>query len=106
MFDDRAPAASRRREVSTMRTPDDVAAMLRLHAAGWGRRRIAAHLGCSPDTVRRCILQGGWVAYGPSKRKSLDGRQGHRRPAGGRWVSRAAVTKGLAKLEASRFIET
>ncbi len=28
-----------------MRTPDEVAAMLRLRALGWGERRIAAALG-------------------------------------------------------------
>ena len=31
-----------RRQV--MRTPDEVAAMLRLHGLGWGTRRIAARI--------------------------------------------------------------
>src|SRR5437868_5390519 len=39
-----------RREV--MQTPDEVAAMLRLKALGWGVRRIAGELGCSHMTVR------------------------------------------------------
>ena len=39
-----------RREM--MRTPDEVAAMLRLKALGWGVRRIAAAFGCSQMTVR------------------------------------------------------
>ena len=30
-----------------MKTPDDVAEMLRLKACGWGLKRIARHLGCS-----------------------------------------------------------
>ena len=29
-----------------MKAPDDVSAMLRLKAAGWGSKRIAAELGC------------------------------------------------------------
>ena len=36
-----------------MRTPDEVAAMLRLVALGWGERRVAKALGCSRETVRR-----------------------------------------------------
>jgi hypothetical protein len=29
-----------------MKTPDDVAEMLRLRACGWGLKRIARQLGC------------------------------------------------------------
>jgi transposase len=50
-----------RREV--MQTPDEVGAMLRLKAVGWGVRRIAGELGCSHMTVRRYLSAGGWVAY-------------------------------------------
>jgi DNA-binding NarL/FixJ family response regulator len=50
-----------RREV--MQTPDEVAAMLRLKALGWGVRRIAGELGCSHMTVRRYLAAGGWIAY-------------------------------------------
>ena len=46
-----------RREV--MQTPDEVAAMLRLKALGWGVRRIAGELGCSHMTVRRYLSEGG-----------------------------------------------
>ena len=35
-----------------MKTPDDVAEMLRLKACGWGVKRIARQLGCSHPTVR------------------------------------------------------
>jgi hypothetical protein len=34
-----------------MRRPEEVAAMLRLRALGWGVRRIAAEFGCSHVTV-------------------------------------------------------
>ena len=50
-----------RREV--MQTPDEVAAMLRLKALGWGIRRIARELGCSHMTVRRYLSEGGWIPY-------------------------------------------
>ena len=46
-----------------MQTPEEVAAMLRLKALGWGVRRIAGELGCSHMTVRRYLAEGGWVAY-------------------------------------------
>ena len=35
-----------------MKTPDDVAEMLRLKACGWGVKRIARELGCSHHTVK------------------------------------------------------
>src|SRR4051794_30717321 len=35
-----------------MRAPEEVAVMLRLHALGWGAKRIAAELGCCRNTVR------------------------------------------------------
>jgi len=61
-----------RRDV--MRTPEEVAAMLRLHALGWGVRRIATELGCSHMTVRRYLEAGGWTpAKVPPRPKTLDG---------------------------------
>jgi transposase len=61
-----------RREV--MRTPDDIAAMLRLKALGWGIRRIAGELGCSHMTVRRYVCAGGWVVHpGRGRPKTLTG---------------------------------
>src|SRR5262249_26087889 len=61
-----------RREV--MQTPEEVAAMLRLKALGWGVRRIAGELGCSHMTVRRYLAKGGWVAYrGRGRRRTLSG---------------------------------
>ncbi len=46
-----------------MRTPDEVTAMLRLKALGWGTRRIAGELGCSHMTVRRYAAAGGYVEF-------------------------------------------
>lgn len=50
-----------RREV--MQTPDEVAAMLRLKALGWGVKRIAKELGSSHMTIRHYVAQGGWLPY-------------------------------------------
>jgi transposase len=59
-----------------MRTPDEVAAMLRLVALGWGERRVAKALGCSRQTVRRYSAAEGWLSYRtPRRAKKLDGLQ-------------------------------
>lgn len=63
-----------RREV--MRTPDDVSVMLRLHRLGWGLKRIASELGCSRNTVRRYLSQGGWHrCRSPRRAGQLDALQ-------------------------------
>jgi transposase len=60
-----------------MRTPDEVAAMLRLKALGWGIKRIARELGCSHMTVRRYVAEGGHVAYRRRARpRALAGLEG------------------------------
>ena len=46
-----------------MQAPEDVQAMLKLASLGWGAKRIAAELGCSRNTVRRYLRQGGWQPY-------------------------------------------
>jgi transposase len=46
-----------------MQTPEAVAAMQRLYGLGWGLRRIAEELGCSRNTVKHYVHQGGWVPY-------------------------------------------
>jgi transposase len=57
-----------------MLEPDDVSAMLRLKALGWGARRIAAELGCSRTTARRWLREGSWrKPLPPSRPKALDG---------------------------------
>jgi transposase len=61
---------------TAVQTPQDVEAMQRLAAAGWGRRRIARELGCSPETVRKYLRQGGWEPYGrPCRSSVLDGHR-------------------------------
>ena len=57
-----------------MKAPDEVSAMLRLKALGWGSKRIAAELGCSRNTVRHWLARGNWQPCGlPSRSKKLDG---------------------------------
>ena len=59
-----------------MKEPDDVSAMLRLKALGWGARRIAAELGCSRTTVRRWLREGGWRPAVSPARATLARRPG------------------------------
>ena len=63
-----APARLDEPRGSLMRVPDEVAAMLQLHRLGWGLRRIAREVGCSPMTVRRYVVAGGWAPYRPPER--------------------------------------
>src|SRR4030095_12571762 len=57
-----------------MQTPEDVAQMLRLKAAGLGIKHIARKMGCSKNTVRRYLRGGGWVAYKvPQREQALRG---------------------------------
>ena len=44
-----------------MQTPEDVQAMLKLKSLGWGAKRISRELGCSRNTVRSYLRQGGWL---------------------------------------------
>ena len=46
-----------------MQTPEDVQAMLKLKSLGWGAKRISRELGCSRNTVRSYVRQGGWQPY-------------------------------------------
>jgi hypothetical protein len=56
-----------------MKTPEEVAAMLRLKELGCGAKRIACEFGSSYHTVRRYVV-GGFVAYRQARRaKKLDG---------------------------------
>ena len=72
------PALEQRTRATALQTPETVRQILALSAAGWGRRRIAQHLGCSPETVRKYRRQqGGWQPYGrPRRNSSLDGLEG------------------------------
>lgn len=59
-----------------MKTPDDVAAMVRLKACGWGIKRIARELGCSHHTVKHYVAAGGVVPFKARMRaKTLDGQE-------------------------------
>src|SRR6201987_5442881 len=60
-----------------MKTPDDVAEMLRLKACGWGLKRIARQLGCSHHTVKAYVAAGGAKPFkSPERPKLLDGLEG------------------------------
>lgn len=68
----KVPVTIRRGE--PMQSPEDVAAMLRLHECGWGAKRIARELGVSKNTVKRYLREGGWTPYSaPQRAKALDG---------------------------------
>jgi transposase len=57
-----------------MKTPDDVAAMMRLKSLGWGAKRIARELGCSHHTVKGYLAAGGVRPFkSPQRPKLLDG---------------------------------
>ena len=58
-----------------MKTPDDVAAMLRLKACGWGIKRIARELGCSHHTVKHDVAAGGVKPFKSPQRPLLDGHE-------------------------------
>ena len=59
-----------------MKTPDDVAAMLRLKSLGWGAKRIARELGCSHHTVKGYVAAGGVKPFkSPERPKLLDGHE-------------------------------
>ena len=46
----------------TMLAPQEVQRMLALSALGWGAKRISREVGCSRNTVREYLRQGGWRA--------------------------------------------
>lgn len=57
-----------------MKTPDDVAEILRLKACGWGLKRIARQLGCSHHTVKVYVAADGVKPFkSPERPKRLDG---------------------------------
>lgn len=69
-MDKRAQSPGLRAGRKPMRMPEDVAAMKRLAELGWGKKRIARELGCSINTVRRYLRQGGWAPYKRPERSS------------------------------------
>jgi len=67
---EQAPQSGRIEGRQAMQTPEDVQAMLKLASLGWGSKRIAAEMGCSRNTVRGYLRQGGWQPYRSPKRRS------------------------------------
>ena len=59
-----------------MKTPDDVAEMLRLKACGWGVKRIARELGCSHHTVKEYVAAGGMKPFKAPVRQDLLAEKG------------------------------
>jgi transposase len=66
--------AGRRGEA--MLAPQEVQKMLVLQALGWGTKRISQELGCSRNTVRAYVREGGWRPMDTSRRsKALSEHQ-------------------------------
>ena len=78
-MDDRITGSALQDEVlrgQVMKTPDDIAAMLRLKSLGWGTKRIARELGCSHHTVKGYLAAGGVKPFkSPPRPKLLDGHE-------------------------------
>lgn len=104
-----SPSDDQRRDV--MKAPDDVSAMLRLKALGWGSKRIAAELGCSRNTVRHWLARGDWrPCASPSRSKRLDGlsewlRERFRRHAGNADVVRQELAQEKNIIVSLRTVE-
>lgn len=62
-MDEQAPRSEWIEGRQAMQTPEDVQAMLKLASLGWGAKRISRELGCSRNTVRSYLRQGGWQPY-------------------------------------------
>ena len=94
-----------------MKAPDDVSAMVRLKALGWGSKRIAAELGCSRNTVRRWLAEGEWHPFAPpSRSKRLDGLvdwlgERFRRHAGNADVVRQELAREKGIMTSLRTVE-
>ena len=94
-----------------MKAPDDVSAMLKLKALGWGVKRIAAELGCSKHTVKRWLALGGWrPCASPSRSKRLDGHaewlaERFRRHAGNADVIRQELAREKGLTVSLRTVE-
>jgi transposase len=65
-----APPVGFGRGSETMLAPQEVQKMLALSALGWGAKRISRELGCSRNTVREYVRQGGWRPMDVSGRAS------------------------------------
>jgi hypothetical protein len=94
-----------------MRTPDEVAAIVRLRALGWGTRRIAGALGCNRETVQRYLSAGGWTVYrAPERAEVLAGHlawiaEQFRRHHGNADVVRQELATELGVVTSLRTVE-
>ncbi len=71
-----APQVAAGRGSETMLAPQEVQRMLALQALGWGAKRISRELGCSRNTVRQYLRQGGWRPMDVAARAGvLDGHR-------------------------------
>ena len=71
-----APQVEAGRGSETMLAPQEVQRMLALQALGWGAKRISQELGCSRNTVRQYLRQGGWRPMDVAARAGvLDGHR-------------------------------
>lgn len=66
-----APQVAAGRGSETMLAPQEVQRMVALQALGWGAKRISRELGCSRNTVRHYLRQGGWRPMGVAARASV-----------------------------------
>jgi transposase len=66
-----APQVAAGRGSETMLAPQEVQRMLALSALGWGTKRISRELGCSRNTVREYLRQGGWRAMDVAARAGV-----------------------------------
>ena len=63
-------------ETEAMKTPQDVAAILKLHQLGWGKKAIPRALGINKNTARRYLEAGGMLEYAKPQRSSrLEGQE-------------------------------
>jgi transposase len=65
-----APAVEQGQGGEKMLAPPEVQKMLALKALGWGTKRISQEMGCSRNTVREYLRQGGWKPMNVSGRAS------------------------------------
>ena len=91
-----------------MKTPDDVATMRRLEEQGWGAKRIAAELRCSPKTVRRWLALERWQPAARAVRvKRLDPLSDWLRESSQRHAGNAkAIQQDLARTGAAVSVRT
>jgi len=72
--DSNLPAAATSARGDEMLQAEEVTAMLRLHALGWGAKRLSKEFGCARNTVRRYLREGGMTAFRkPVRRTKFDG---------------------------------